>query len=164
MFTGSTQTHTQHTQDPGTVTVSWVVPFFKVTESLPLGGSSQLLPLTPPPNPPTHKNQDPGTFTVSFVTVVPFFKVTESLPLGGSAQLARRDLRPGRQSAAARRTQEGVRVEMSWGEPLAGGCLSTIFPCVHVQLACAVAQRTARRTQEGVRVEMSWGEPLAGER
>jgi hypothetical protein len=69
--------------------------------------------------------QTTNKFTVSFVTVVPFFKVTEEVPLNaGSVQQRRRDLRQGRQTAAARSvvTPEGsgVLVEMSWGAPLAG--------------------------------------------
>lgn len=62
-----------------------------------------------------------NTFTVSFVTVVPFFRVTEEVPLnGGSSQLGRRDLRLGRQTATATTVPGGVRVDMSWGQPLPG--------------------------------------------
>lgn len=65
--------------------------------------------------------QTPTQFTVSFVTVVPFFRVSEAVALdGGSSQLGRRDLRFGRQTAAARSVPGGVLVEMSWGLPMAG--------------------------------------------
>jgi hypothetical protein len=75
-------------------------------------------------------------FTVSFVTVVPFFRVTEDVPLdGGSVQLGRRDLRFGRQSNAARSVPGGVLVEMSWGAPLAGGCLCRCRTCMTYVLA-----------------------------
>lgn len=65
--------------------------------------------------------QEADSLSVSFVTVVPFFKVTERIPIGGGgAQMGRRDLRRGKQTAAARPVDGGVLVEMSWGEPLAG--------------------------------------------
>jgi hypothetical protein len=68
--------------------------------------------------------QTVSKFIVNFVTVVPFFKVTEEVPLnGGSVQQRRRDLRQGRQTAAARTVsspEQGVLVEMSWGAPLQG--------------------------------------------
>ena len=60
-------------------------------------------------------------FTVNFVTVVPFFKVTETIPFNSSTQMGRRDLRSGKQTATAKKTAEGVDVEMEWGQPMAGG-------------------------------------------
>ncbi|KAI8476594.1 MAG: hypothetical protein J3K34DRAFT_516468 [Monoraphidium minutum] len=63
---------------------------------------------------------DAAALTVSFVTVVPFFKVTERFPFAFSTTMGRRDLRPGRQTAVTKRVDGGVRVEMTWGEPLAG--------------------------------------------
>ncbi|GBF91799.1 hypothetical protein Rsub_04904 [Raphidocelis subcapitata] len=73
---------------------------------------------------------DPGTLVVSYVTVVPFFRVRESFPLGATAEMPRRDLRPGRQTALARRVEGGARVEMAWGEPLAGSLVEeyTLLP------------------------------------
>lgn len=65
--------------------------------------------------------QDSDFFTVNFVTVVPFFKVTENFPIGGTARMGRRDLRGGRQAGSAARVAGGVRVNMEWGDPLAGG-------------------------------------------
>jgi hypothetical protein len=80
-------------------------------------------------------SQTASKFTVNFVTVVPFFKVTEEVPLnGGSVQQRRRDLRQGRQTAAARTVsspeQQGVLVEMSWGAPLQGE--EDCIQCIHV--------------------------------
>jgi hypothetical protein len=76
--------------------------------------------------------QTASKFIVNFVTVVPFFKVTEEVPLnGGSVQQRRRDLRQGRQTAAARTVsspeQQGVLVEMGWGAPLQGEIYCTFF-------------------------------------
>lgn len=73
-----------------------------------------------PQNPKPPAPQDPGTLTVSYVTVVPFFRVTESFRLGVAADMPRRDLRPGRQTAVAKRVDGGARVQMEWGQPLAG--------------------------------------------
>jgi hypothetical protein len=64
--------------------------------------------------------QTNASFTVNFVTVVPFFKVTETIPFNSSTQMGRRDLRSGKQTASAKRTAEGVTVEMEWGAPMAG--------------------------------------------
>lgn len=52
---------------------------------------------------------------------MPFFKVTERFPFGTEVTMKRRDLRKGKQTASASRAQDGaVRVQMAWGEPLAG--------------------------------------------
>jgi hypothetical protein len=79
-------------------------------------------------------HHSPRKFIVNFVTVVPFFRVTEEVPLdGGSTELGRRDLRFGRQAAAAKSVPGGVLVEMSWGAPMPGGCLCVgakgVGPC-----------------------------------
>lgn len=72
--------------------------------------------------------------------VVPFFKVTERYTLDGDVSQPRRDLRPGRQQAAAEATPDGgLEVQLSWGEPNRGSiheayrvqgsslvCLSTV--------------------------------------
>jgi hypothetical protein len=64
--------------------------------------------------------QDAANFDVNFVTVVPFFKVAERVPFSGAVKLARRDLRSGKQTAAAERTPAGVKVTMKWPAPYAG--------------------------------------------
>lgn len=59
---------------------------------------------------------------VSFLTVVPFFSVSEPLVLGGSTRMPRRDLRGGSQTGSvAAAPGGGLRVEIRWEEPNAGG-------------------------------------------
>lgn len=114
-------------------------------------------------------------FKVSFVTVVPFFKVTESVPIGGgAASLPRRDLKPGRQTCVARRIPPaagadggggagggggGVRVEMSWGEPLAGGLVEeyTLLPdgALRVRATTTVGGRSVTADTVYLRTRMS---------
>ncbi|KAF6252276.1 hypothetical protein COO60DRAFT_1554152 [Scenedesmus sp. NREL 46B-D3] len=97
--------------------------------------------------------QTASKFIVNFVTVVPFFKVTEEVPLnGGSTQQRRRDLRQGRQTAAARSVsspeQQGVLVEMSWGAPLEGSLteLYSLLPdgCLAVAAETRVGPQQAK--------------------
>lgn len=102
--------------------------------------------------------------------VVPFFKVTERCTLDSVVSQTRRDLRPGRQQAAATATPEGgLDVRISWGEPNAGSiheaysmqgsslvCLSTVSVA-----AGSVTTRTMYRRSSAWRPRFSWN-PLLG--
>ncbi|KAK9807520.1 hypothetical protein WJX72_001403 [[Myrmecia] bisecta] len=65
--------------------------------------------------------QTRDNMSVHFLTVVPFFKVTETFSFRGLTTMGRRDLRKGKQTASTKLIPEGVRIDMTWPEPHAGG-------------------------------------------
>jgi hypothetical protein len=114
----------------------------------------------------THQ-QLPSPSTV----VVPFFKVSEEYVLGSEVSQPRRDLRGGKQRAAATPSPNGgLEVQISWGAPNVGGvnekysllddrtleCLST----VDVRAGSVTTRTVYRKVDGGWRPRLKWN-PLA---
>ncbi|KAI3430893.1 hypothetical protein D9Q98_009302 [Chlorella vulgaris] len=108
---------------------------------------------------------------VRFLTVVPFFKVSEEYVLGSEVSQPRRDLRGGKQRAAATPSPNGgLEVQISWGAPNVGGvnekysllddrtleCLST----VDVRAGSVTTRTVYRKVDGGWRPRLKWN-PLA---
>ncbi|KAG2491253.1 hypothetical protein HYH03_010460 [Edaphochlamys debaryana] len=94
-----------------------------------------------------------GRFEVSFLTVVPFFRVTEKSRFGISSSMMRRDLRSGKQACIATRIPGGVRVDMTWDNPLAGG-LSEDYVASTDGMQLAVTSRISIGSRQAVATMM----------